>query len=211
MNCPIRTDPAPDEGHNQNPSDLANEITTNNSLNHRRNSTNGRNDRIHLEDGSHGSIGEEALQDEDGAGRKKGGERKVDMEVSEVVHVKNEGVEMRGGAASGGGAFGGGKGLSGGVGKGFKKIQKVILKYFKFMGPGFMVAVAYIDPGNSFPLLKHCWAILTCWNRQLCDRRSSRCYVPLPPSLHDSSLQHLCHIPSIVVHQTGNRYGHELS
>jgi metal iron transporter len=147
MNCPIRTDPAPDEGHNQNPSDLANEITTNNSLNHRRNNTNGRNGRIHLEDGSHGAIGEEELQDEDGIGDRKGVDKTADVGVSEIVRVKNEGVAMRGGGAA---AYGGGKGWNAGIGRVFKKFQKIMLKYFKFMGPGFMVAVAYIDPGRSF-------------------------------------------------------------
>ncbi|KAF2434638.1 natural resistance-associated macrophage protein [Tothia fuscella] len=141
MNCPIRTDPAPDEGHNQNPSDLASEITTNNSLNHRRNNTNDRQGAIHLEDGSHGSIGEEELHDKDGIRDGLSREKKVvDTGVREVVRVKGGGSAKR--------EFGGGKSWKDGAANGFKKLQQIMMKYFKFMGPGFMVAVAYIDPGN---------------------------------------------------------------
>lgn len=143
MNCPIRTDPAPDEGHNQNPSDMANEVNTNNTLNHRRNSTNGRNGRIHLEDGSHGSIGEVDAMEAEGLGTKKG-EKVVATDIAEVSGQMGERV----------GAFRGGsrvrKTIGKGIGNGLQKVKGVLLKYVKFMGPGFMVAVAYIDPGMEF-------------------------------------------------------------
>jgi metal iron transporter len=33
--------------------------------------------------------------------------------------------------------------------------SKILLKYARFIGPGFMVAVAYIDPGKGFFLIWH--------------------------------------------------------
>lgn len=144
MNCPIRTDPAPDEGHNQNPPELAREITTNNSLNHRRNSTSSRNSRIHLDDGSHGSLGEEIAAEEDGArgGRKDGKQVKVDVQRS-----KSDIGSLFG-------TFGNGRQPDQGDQSWFAgkthKLKKILIKYCKFIGPGFMVSVAYIDPGKSF-------------------------------------------------------------
>jgi hypothetical protein len=43
------------------------------------------------------------------------------------------------------------KNYSFGLGGGLHKCKKVMVKYSKFMGPGFMVSVAYIDPGIYFP------------------------------------------------------------
>jgi hypothetical protein len=132
MNCPIRTDPAPDEGHNQNPSDLANEINTNNSLSHRRNSTRGRDGRIHLDSGSQGSLEQEQLQDTQEPG----------------LYLEGKAVQDKSPIAGGAGNGGGGIARSR-FSNGMHKLKRGALKYFKFMGPGLMVSVAYIDPGNS--------------------------------------------------------------
>jgi len=139
MNCPIKTDPAPDEGHNQSPSDLASEITTNNSLNHRRNSTSSRNSRIHLEDGSHGSIEEELAVGEPGA-KAAGKEEDVHVEIYEKGPTGKQtwfGKQCQQWTRH-----------DSGVGGKMHKLKKVLVKYAKFIGPGFMVSVAYIDPGN---------------------------------------------------------------
>jgi len=139
MNCPIRTDPAPDEGHNQNPSDLANEITTNNTLNHRRNSTNSRHSRIDLEDGSHGSIGEEQLAiEEDGACNVEKNGQSTDLEVAVQARDKKSCLVNRGQQSRSRDSWFRGK---------MHKLKKILIKYSKFIGPGFMVSVAYIDPG----------------------------------------------------------------
>ncbi|KAE9975779.1 hypothetical protein BLS_002413 [Venturia inaequalis] len=142
MNCPIRTDPAPDEGHNQNPPELAREITTNNSLNHRRNSTSSRNTRIHLDDGSHGSLGEEIATKEDGTRREGKDGKQVGVDVQ---RRKSEIGSLFG-------VFGNGRQPDQGNQSWFSgkthKLKKVLIKYSKFIGPGFMVSVAYIDPGN---------------------------------------------------------------
>ena len=132
MNCPIRTDPLPDEGHNQNPSDMANETNTNNSLNHRRNSTQGsRSSHIHLEDGSHEAIlnTEKAGHAPNGAAKaKKAGNSWLKSLKKTAGHDPND--------ASPGG---------------LSKLKKKLVKYSKFVGPGFMVSVAYIDPGKAVP------------------------------------------------------------
>lgn len=142
MNCPIRTDPAPDEGHNQNPPELAREITTNNSLNHRRNSTSSRNTRIHLDDGSHGSLGEEIATKEDGTRREGKDGKQVGVDVQ---RRKSEIGSLFG-------VFGNGRQPDQGNQSWFSgkthKLKKVLIKYSKFIGPGFMVSVAYIDPGK---------------------------------------------------------------
>ncbi|QDS75029.1 hypothetical protein FKW77_005974 [Venturia effusa] len=142
MNCPIRTDPAPDEGHNQNPPELAREITTNNSLNHRRNSTSSRNSRIHLEDGSHESLGGELAAEENGARRGKSGKQATKVEVQ---RSKSDIGSLFGMFGNGGQP--GQPNQSWFAGKA-QKLMRVLTKYCKFVGPGFMVSVAYIDPGN---------------------------------------------------------------
>jgi metal iron transporter len=148
MNCPIRTDPAPDEGHNQNPSDLANEINTNNTLNHRRNSTHERNGRIHLHDGSHDSIEEGQLQDTQEPGQRS--DKKAGAStIEEVVPGRSPALSSTNIGAGRGGLNPGSK-----LNNGLHKLKKAVLKYFRFMGPGLMVSVAYIDPGMRFSPLK---------------------------------------------------------
>jgi metal iron transporter len=138
MNCPIKSDPAPDEGHNQNPPEHANEITTNNTLNHRRNSTTSRNSRIHLDDGSHGSIGEEQpIEGADGALEKN--RKGINVEVRRQKNETEPWSGNGGQPSKGDHSWFGGK---------THKLKKVLIKYSKFIGPGFMVSVAYIDPGS---------------------------------------------------------------
>jgi metal iron transporter len=140
MNCPIRTDPAPDEGHNQNPPELANETTTNNTLNHRRNSTNSRNSRIDLDDGSHGSIGEEELViEEDGTRAAEKNGKEMQVNVQQEKSSKKAWFGNAGQSVTGDHSWFGGK---------THKLKKILIKYSKFIGPGFMVSVAYIDPGS---------------------------------------------------------------
>jgi hypothetical protein len=43
------------------------------------------------------------------------------------------------------------KTLRGELTKALRKLKKNGLKYVKFIGPGFLVSVAYIDPGMHFP------------------------------------------------------------
>ncbi|KIW02034.1 uncharacterized protein PV09_06537 [Verruconis gallopava] len=137
MNCPIRVDPLPDEGHNQNPSDMANEINTNHSLNGRRNSTHGRRaSQIHLGDGCHDAV--ESISpvfEEDGCVRPAGAE----AEVEEAAAAGKNETRVSAGLT--------GSGRYGWVST-VMTMRRKLVKYTKFIGPGFMVSVAYIDPGN---------------------------------------------------------------
>jgi metal iron transporter len=130
MNCPLRVEADPDEGHNQNPSDMAPEAHTHNTLNHRANSTHGsRNSSIHLGDGSHDSINEAPPTDADDG---------TVCGNGSVAVVEQD----RNGGHNGGGEH-----------RGWVKFamsaRRKLIKYSKFIGPGFMVSVSYIDPGRS--------------------------------------------------------------
>jgi metal iron transporter len=165
MNCPIRTDPIPDEGHNQNPSDMANEINTNNTLNRRRNSTHGgRNSSIHLADGSHDAI-----------------------ECTQVVIEDDKRGATAKEATAGARAAGGGEDGKRGWTRAYMTVRRKLVKYSKFIGPGFMVSVSYIDPGMRRSQSRGA-VMLIVFHRKLCHRRSSRSFLPLPPPLHDTAL-----------------------
>jgi metal iron transporter len=149
MNCPVRTDPAPDEGHNQNPPELAPELTTRRTLNPKKSQTG---IRIDLVDGSHAPAEEEPgdpneikSTDEEGAN---GGRQ------SEATGCMQKGLRF----------WGGGDGANSGGGKrrfvnAAIKAREVVKKYVKFIGPGFMVSVAYIDPGKKIRKERFCQAV----------------------------------------------------
>ncbi|TGO22625.1 hypothetical protein BPAE_0160g00010 [Botrytis paeoniae] len=161
MNCPSRTDePLEGDGYNQNPNALANDLTTREDLNGR---ANGRALRRSLEDEGVESIHD--LVEDTGDGKATGS-------------AKGVGGGAGGDRGGGDGGRGGGDGKSGhvvvpsvetldirdqsrsrrgaGYGRSFLhvskeqlvKMKQVMVKFAKFVGPGFMVAVAYIDPGN---------------------------------------------------------------
>jgi metal iron transporter len=152
MNCPSRVDPEFPEGYNQNPNALNADATTRADLGFIVNAR-ARDDHtidcLNAEDDkatSQEHIVEEGRLD---ASRAPGGLRRrsdvsrhTDMHSSEqnirpsgILHLSSDDsprVHRRGG-------------LAGVIG--------VIRKYLTFIGPGFMVAVAYIDPGKpSVPI-----------------------------------------------------------
>lgn len=139
MNCPVRTDPLPDEGHNQNPPAFAAELTTNNSLNHRANDTKtGSASRIDLTDGSHDSIDPNSLQPE------------ADEEKEQEVAEKKDATDVQEAPTSSNGSPGENnqrKTFKGATLATMLKVRRVLVKYAKFVGPGIMISVAYIDPG----------------------------------------------------------------
>jgi metal iron transporter len=157
MNCPVRTDPFPGEGHNQNPPELAPELTTRKSLNTPRGSIGST--PIDLIDGSHNPA-EEAVtdqaEDEHGASQvryRKGGltnpgpdkkpnEKKI-ASASIGFNMLHRTISGRDRAETPNDDPGNGlvKGW-------FLKVRNVLVKYTKFIGPGFLVSVAYIDPGQ---------------------------------------------------------------
>jgi metal iron transporter len=142
MNCPVRTDPLPDEGHNQNPPAFAAELTTNNSLNHRVNDTRAKNaSQVDLTDGSHDAPdpNDELVE----PSRETMGEMAGKEEAVNIEEVPT--------TSSGGGAGQAirKKSVMGAAVATARKVKAVLTKYAKFVGPGIMISVAYIDPGKS--------------------------------------------------------------
>ncbi|KAK1473225.1 metal ion transporter metal ion transporter [Colletotrichum tamarilloi] len=158
MNRPSRTDePYEGEGYNQSPNDLSNDLTTNQDLN--------------------GIVNARALEPgEDGKGLSLGGESGTgDGNVSRSYDDVDWGKGGSGPAAAAATTKSDGLGLPEGEevpatplpnlhsrqlppddGGDTPKIhqalygplKKAIVKFGSFIGPGFMIAVAYIDPGN---------------------------------------------------------------
>ncbi|RFU27725.1 hypothetical protein B7463_g8621, partial [Scytalidium lignicola] len=142
MNCPSRTDEPEGDGFNQNPNPLAADLTTRQDLNGIANT------RILRRTSS------EVIFDETGG----------PDNLLGVDDPKGKNSELKGGGAGVGVVayrarggklrFGGGDpGGSGKEGSHFLKglllkISKKLMKFGKFVGPGFMISVAYIDPGN---------------------------------------------------------------
>lgn len=149
MNCPSRTDPELPDGYNQNPNALNANATTRADLGFMANTRardDHRIDRHNTDDdiivdqqqaiGDDGGLNSKAF---DGLRRRSDAARKADPGTTEAairpsaissVDANAAQPERRGG-------------ISG-------RAIEVVRKYLKFVGPGFMVAVAYIDPG------KHC-------------------------------------------------------
>lgn len=143
MNCPSRTDPEIPDGHNQSPNTLNTDATTRADLGYVAN-TRARNDHridCHTEDG------EIALRQRQSIGTSRG----TQIEALNGLHRRSDATR-----SSGAGSPGvpvemptiasieqdaRRKGI-------FSGPINVIRKYMKFVGPGFMVAVAYIDPGT---------------------------------------------------------------
>ena len=150
MNCPSRTDDPPeDAGWNQNPPSLAADLTTREDLNGIVNSRSRRSFKsIRLEEHGQVPIAVDPLQDADEASNNErptsAGTRQENIrrpansndrsdDPSPALHNSDLGSEARRRVLDRGKTV---------------KVWHMILKFGKFIGPGFMVAVAYIDPGN---------------------------------------------------------------
>lgn len=147
MNCPSRTEPEIPDGHNQSPNALNADATTRADLGFVAN-TRARDDHrmdCHNDADNMGidqrpvTVGDEGSVPKafDGLRRrsdaaKRGGSSTAQVAIrpSAIFSVEQESVEPK----RRGGIFGG--------------AIEVVRKYIKFVGPGFMVAVAYIDPGK---------------------------------------------------------------
>ncbi|KAG4034235.1 hypothetical protein MFRU_003g02080 [Monilinia fructicola] len=156
MNCPSRTDePLEGDGYNQNPNALANDLTTREDLNGR---ANGRALRRSLEDegvecindlmedtgDGKGMVGESRVGGGVGSGGG-GGEGEKNGHVDVIGPSTTETLDIRD-QAGGGRRYG--RSCSNMLRDQLVKMRQVMVKFAKFVGPGFMVAVAYIDPGN---------------------------------------------------------------
>ncbi|KAL1591715.1 NRAMP-like transporter smf-3 [Paraconiothyrium brasiliense] len=149
MNCPSRVDPIVPDGYNQSPNALNADATTRADMNRIANARMRQDHRIDPADGTASEIElSEQHAEEEGPGGRREGEGKGSGGVDEKGFAMNTGAAAVGEVA--GGANGGAmkRGFAGGSERAGKKVLAVLRKYAKFVGPGFMVAVAYIDPGN---------------------------------------------------------------
>jgi len=143
MNCPSRPDPdALDNGWNQNPNAL--QAATNNDSNGIANLRQQRGHRIEHEMPALDTktLGAAVTQDAAPKRRMKMGfrERNVDVTTIEHTQSRNGGMPNIGAPAVGV--------ASPSTGNRLEKSWMALRRFAKFIGPGFMVAVAYIDPGN---------------------------------------------------------------
>ena len=142
MNCPSRTDedePAAHQGWNQNPSELAAEITTRQDLNGIVNLRTGQDSVREAEDARGGS----ALDGHDDYQRVADANDALSFFPQLRPTDDHDSTEPRTELSS----LGHGS-SHGGSSNFFLRIWRILAKFCKFIGPGFMISVAYIDPGN---------------------------------------------------------------
>ncbi|KAF8846615.1 natural resistance-associated macrophage protein [Acephala macrosclerotiorum] len=142
MNCPSHTDEPEGTGFNQNPNFLAGDLTTRNDLNGIANS------RVLRRSATMDVIIEDVVED-NLRDRKKETAVTATVLTSETGHVQVPRITTFDAVED--------SGEDQGVGERvrvqwqrtlFMRSRKVMMKFGKFLGPGFMIAVAYIDPGN---------------------------------------------------------------
>jgi len=148
MNCPDRPDPSAldNDGYNQSPHPLG--LATNSDMNGLANRR-PRSDhklRHQDEDGLDERIGPVSDVRNTGAGRA----RVLASQGFEDREMYSMGSGWRGGddAEVPSDMTTNKKGLQASLARQFRRLKHIIVKFSKFIGPGFMIAVAYIDPGN---------------------------------------------------------------
>jgi metal iron transporter len=170
MNCPSRADPDEMEGRNQNPDALNADATTRADLGHMANARKQRGHRIDPASALPAKIElteHPPIEGPNEAIKSKGGQ-------DTVVRGGSDGFDDVASSPSGSPIGDAGSNSHGWRMK-MRKLggtaSRVLLKYSKFVGPGFMVAVAYIDPGeHELVLLRSLMArSLITYPRQLCD------------------------------------------
>lgn len=131
MNCPSRNDDI--DKHptwNQSPQELTADLTTRADLNGIANirDRNGENGSIHLDDKDPGSIALKSVDTKENPETKPPGEGGASS-PSPKNGSTSKMFWLR-------------------VRQGGSRAQRMAAKYAQFIGPGFLIAVAYIDPGN---------------------------------------------------------------
>jgi len=143
MNCPSRTEPVCDDGWNQNPNALNADATTRADLSHM---ANARLQRDHCIDAVDTPADTTAFP------RSPPAAEDTVMGSEPIVgqsEVKSSGASPDAPVCDPRGIPSNARGYRGATVSGLsRKLAQVLLKYAKFIGPGFMVAVAYIDPGR---------------------------------------------------------------
>ncbi|KAI1499481.1 natural resistance-associated macrophage protein-domain-containing protein [Biscogniauxia marginata] len=163
MNQTSRTDePYEGEGLNQSPNAFSNDLVTNQDLNGIANSRALRGQDARSMNNSGQPIAEDnppgAVVDRDGAAppaqNLTNGARPVTVDVGQSPGPTSSTQVNKGDStapmppASGAPARAGGGGNGNGPRSPLRKVGHTIATFGKFVGPGFLVAVAYIDPGN---------------------------------------------------------------
>ncbi|KAF1997406.1 natural resistance-associated macrophage protein [Amniculicola lignicola CBS 123094] len=147
MNCPSRVEPDLLEGYNQNPSALNADATTRADLDHMANARLQRDHRIDPADASNSEVEpseRQITEGEDSTLKLKAldGEGNVVVRNDKILSPSSSPPQGPGGPSR---AL---KSFRMTLRRFSDEATRVMLKYSKFIGPGFMVAVAYIDPGN---------------------------------------------------------------
>jgi metal iron transporter len=145
MNCPSRVDALFEDGYNQSPNALNADATTRADMDHMANARLRSDHCISTTDGPASEIELDGHND---------GEDEGNAAALEALDGKG-GSAVAEGETSGSGR---GSGKGGWWRRGGERVCAVLRKYAKFVGPGFMVAVAYIDPGM---LLLGVWRAMT--------------------------------------------------
>ncbi|OCL07555.1 divalent metal ion transporter [Glonium stellatum] len=152
MNCPSRVDHVDTDGWNQNPPALNADATTRADLNHMANARLQRDHRIDPADPSRADL--EPIQEHTAEKNENTAQLSTKNATSDAKGSDGFGTSttaifppsaFSNGVNNGRKLFKSwGHGLQGMA----RRVVQVLIKYGKFVGPGFMVAVAYIDPGN---------------------------------------------------------------
>jgi metal iron transporter len=150
MNCPSRVDPLYEEGYNQNPDALNADATTRADMEHVANARLRSDHCIDTADAPPSEI-EPSKHNVDEGGRNAFGCEKLGNKRDVTVEEKTGGPSSASPPSSGSGRTSGVGAWRGGARGLAQKGLAVLRKYAKFVGPGFMVAVAYIDPGMLLP------------------------------------------------------------
>jgi metal iron transporter len=150
MNCPSRTDAIVEDGMNQNPNQFAPDITTRSDFGQIANARLQRDHRV--------GVGEAADTE---AVPLQQNPKVPDKNGTSTIVAAGEGGGDGVQQISGDGAWSPERNTSNAptaptrqpscvppIKHLFHRITSVLVKYGKFMGPGFMISVAYIDPGN---------------------------------------------------------------
>ncbi|KAF2493277.1 natural resistance-associated macrophage protein [Lophium mytilinum] len=146
MNCPSRVDPAHMDGWNQNPDSLNADATTRADLGQL---ANARLRRDHLEMGEVQQLQiEEVGQDNNNERDNNGCEQGKGAGGARVTEKGTLAAAGEGGGDAGGRDGVAEKSRTPAMRRFGKKAWHIGSKYLSFIGPGMMVAVAYIDPGN---------------------------------------------------------------
>ncbi|KAK4971932.1 NRAMP-like transporter smf-3 [Elasticomyces elasticus] len=149
MNCPSRTDADyENDAWNQSPNTLASDLTTRSDLNGLVNRRQYRDHRLELENGEHVELQNVKQRPERNSSKRQAisapelvGSLSRDLavlsghsEAKETVQAPARPGQARTALAR--------------TGQAVVRAKDILRKYAKFVGPGFMISVAYIDPGN---------------------------------------------------------------